>query len=1094
MRKVFRLLLAVLVVAMTWQVSLAQNRTITGTVKDNSGEPIIGASVVVKGTTTGTYTDVDGNFSLVVPPSATTLVVKYLGYKNTEMAIGANNVVNVTLEEDVLGLDEVVVTAIGIPTEKKALGYSVQDVSGDELTAAGNNNTLSALGGKVSGLQVINSSGSPGSSVYLELRGATSITGDNSPLFVIDGVPVDNSYLASGNPDNEGAVLNNNLLESVNNSNRGVDLNPDDIASITVLKGPAATALYGIRAAHGAIIITTKKGGSAGVGKGIHASVSSTYSWEQVNKLPPLQNNYVKGTGGAIRNYESTSSGSWGPRADTLFWDPSQPTPYNQFGEIVGATEAAGIPGVIPFTPYDNVDQFFRTGNTFENNFSISGGNDVGGFRFSLGTLNQNGVVPLSTFNRYTAKIAGEYKISPKFSASGSVSYINSGGERTQQGSNLSGLMLDLLRTAISFDNSNGSDDPADPSAYILSDGTQRNYRGGVGYDNPYWTINQNPFNDDVNRMFGYGQIDYSPVSWLKFTERIGADFYEDNRHQQFAINSGATPDGQIFTRNYSFRSYNNDILGTASHDFSDNFSGSLTLGYNNYSYYLLDNFTQGDNLVIPDFYNISNAANVISRQYITRIRRDAAYGSLDLAFANMLYLSITGRNERSSTLPENNNSFFYPSASLGFVFTEPLGLSNSKGFPYGKIRASYAQVGNDAPAYALQNYFIGSFSGDGWTTGIAFPLPDTHGNLTTAYGQGATLGNPNLKPEKTTAYEFGLDLRFLNNRIGLDVTYYYSKSVDQILPAPIAGSTGFVNQVVNSGSIENKGFEVALNLTPVKTKDWRWDIGANWSMNQSKVLELANGVNQILLGGFEGSAIYAVVGEQYGTIYGSRWYRTADGQLVINDDVNSDTYGQPIQDPAVGVIGDVNPDWIAGISTMIAWRGLSLNVLFDWRQGGDIWNGTKGALTFFGRTEETGDARDNNTTKVFDGVKGHVDEFGNVVVEGGVNDIVAPLDQGWFQGLGSGFGGPTEQFIEDGSYFKLRELTLTYSLESKWLEKTPLVGVDISVIGRNLFLVTNYTGVDPETSLTGANNSQGMDYFNNPNVRSYGVSIKLTL
>ncbi|MEO5675328.1 MAG: SusC/RagA family TonB-linked outer membrane protein [Chitinophagales bacterium] len=1089
MRQIIRIFSAMLVVLFAWQISVAQNRTVTGTVKDQQGEAVIGASVIVKGTTIGTYTDVNGNFSLSVPPGSSALILKYLGYKSLETPLTASNVVNVTLEEDVLGLEEVVVTALGISTEKKKLAYAVQDVSGDQITAAGNNNTMTALTGKVAGLQVITASGAPGASVYLELRGATSITGDNQPLFVVDGVPLDNSYNYSGSPDNVGTLVNNNLIASVDNSNRAVDINPDDIAAITVLKGPAATALYGLRAAHGAIIITSKKGGAAGTGRGIHASYSSNFTWEQVNKLPELQNQYVKGTGGAIRSYESTSSGSWGPSKDTLFWDPNQSTPFNQYGQLVGAQAAGAINtdsffAPIPFTPYNNLDQFFRTGNTFENNIALSGGSDNGGFRISFGSLQQDGIVPLSAFNRYTAKLAGEMKISPKFGIGGSVSYIKSGGSRVQTGSNTSGLMLDLLRTAISFDNSNGSDDPSDPSAYIFADGTQRNYRGGLGYDNPYWTINQSPFVDDVNRIFGYGEVNYTPWSWLKITDRIGNDFYSDRRNQHFAINSATLPAGQVFQQDYFYRHVNNDILATASKDFSDKFSTSLTVGHNIFSRYQQQNYTQGDNLVLPGFYNISNASNVLNRNLIDRYRTYAFYGSLDLGIANQLYLTLTGRNEKSSTLPESDNSFFYPSASVSWVFTEPLGLSNSKALPYGKIRASWAQVGNDAPTYALQNYYTQTTAVDGWTTGIAFPFPDRDGTSTTAYSYAATLGNVSLKPEQVTSWEVGAELSFINNRLGIDVTYYDSKSTDQIIPAPIAGSSGFQQQFLNSGSIENKGWEVALNITPVKSKNFKWDIGVNWSRNQSKVLALANGVDVLFLGGFEGSAIYAVTGEQYGSIYGGRWLRDTEGNLLIDDS------GYPVQDEQVGVIGDINPEWIAGINTVISWKGLSAYALVDVRHGGQIWNGTLGALTFFGRSAETLNRGDST---IFVGMNYTTDDQGNIISES-ANTTFAQLDQAWYQGLGSGFNGPAEQFVEDGSYIKLKEVSLTYTISPKILEKTPISGLQVSLIGRNLWLNTDYKGVDPETSLTGANNSQGMDYFNMPGTRSFGLNLKLTL
>jgi outer membrane receptor protein involved in Fe transport len=495
--------------------------------------------------------------------------------------------------------------------------------------------------------------------------------------------------------------------------------------------------------------------------------------------------------------------------------------------------------------------------------------------------------------------------------------------------------------------------------------------------------------------------------------------------------------------------------------------------------------YVQGDNLVLPNFYNFSNATQILTREIETRYRTAAFYGSANLSYANMLYLTLTGRNEMSSTLPEGENAFFYPSASLAFVFTEAFGMSNNNILPFGKLRLNYAQVGSDAPEYALNTVFAQTTAGDGWTTGVAFPLPDRNGNSVAGYSLGNILGNPNLKPENTSSLEAGLDLRFLNNRIGLDVTYYNSESKDLIVLSPIAGSSGYTTQYLNAGSIKNNGIELALNITPIKTKDWRWDVGLNWSKNKSEVVEIAEGVDILFLGGFEGSAVYAVVGEQYGTIYGTRWLRDDAGNLVIDDE------GYPIQDAQVGAVGDINPDWIAGISNSLSWKGLSLSFLLDWREGGEIWNGTRGALTFFGRTTAT-EGRYTDSI-VFDGLNGYLDENGNVVTEG-ENTIKVPLDQNWYRGLGGGFGGPTEQFIEDGSYIKLRELTLTYSLNPKWLESTPIAGLDVSFIGRNLWLSTDYTGVDPETSLTGSNNSQGMDYFNMPNTKSYGVNLRLTL
>ena len=463
--------------------------------------------------------------------------------------------------------------------------------------------------------------------------------------------------------------------------------------------------------------------------------------------------------------------------------------------------------------------------------------------------------------------------------------------------------------------------------------------------------------------------------------------------------------------------------------------------------------------------------------------------------------MNVTGRNEMSSTLPKDKNTFFYPSASLGFVFTEALNMSSNKILPYGKIRASWASVGKDAPPYALETYYDQAAFNDGWTPGIPFPVDGVVG-----YSNYYILGNPLLKPEKVNSTEVGAELKFLNNRIGLDFTYYMSKSLDQILATPVPGSSGYQYMYQNTGELSNKGMEIMLTTTPIKTKNFKWTVDINWSKNTSKVVSLGDtSIKALFLGGFEGSAVYAVVGEQYGSLYGGRWLRDANGNKVIDDDPNSGNYGYPIVDNQVGIVGNINPKWIAGINTGFTVKNmLTLSATIDIRHGGDIWNGTRGALTFFGRTPgtvsalETPSASNNylryDTAHVFEGVKGHVDADGNLVLGDGQNDTKVALDQSWFQGNGGGFGSQFEDFIEDGSYVKLRELSLTYTFSKKCFKGTPIAGLDISFIGRNLWLNTKYTGVDPETSLTGSGSSQGMDYFNMPNSKSYGFSLKLTL
>ncbi|MBP7270095.1 MAG: SusC/RagA family TonB-linked outer membrane protein [Bacteroidia bacterium] len=1080
MRKTLTLL-ALLLAFCSLQVS-AQDRTISGKVSSSQdNQTIPGVSVVVVGTTIGTSTDIDGNYKLNVPKTAKTLRYSGIGMRTKEVALGASNVLDVVLDADVMKLDEVVVTALGIKQEKKAVGYSVQDVGGDALTKAGSRDVINGMSAKVSGMTVINSTGTPGGSSFIRLRGWNSILGSNSPLFVVDGVPMDNSYNLSGNPDDG----TNNGLESVSNSNRALDINPDDIESVTVLKGPAASALYGGSAANGAIIITTKKGKAPAGKKGVSVTFNSSIQWDQVNKLPELQDKFSQGTSWETGtpswygpDYVSQAGlggyprqVSWGAMIDTLYWDGSD-YKWDKNGRIVGASDPNAKKKVTPYDPYD----FFRTGVTYDNSIAISGGNDLASFRASVGHLKQTGIVPLSDWARTSVKFAGEAKVSQKLLTSGTVTYTNSGGRRVQQGSNLSGIMLGLLRTPPTFDNSNGVSDPSNPEAYMFPDGTQRTYRGGAGYDNPYWTINKNPFNDDVNRVFGTLTNVYNVTDWFDITHRIGTDFYSDRRKQAFDINSRQNPAGQIFEDQNFYRHVYSDLMFNFKYKLNDSWNGNFLVGNNFFSRKTQRVYTQGDGLNLPDFYNMSNAQSVLTKEFTYRYRTASVFADWKIDFKDMLFLNATGRFEKSSTLPKDENVYFYPSASIGFVFTEALGMNNNKVLPFGKLRASIATVGNDASEYSLNNVFNGGFAGDGWTNGVTFPFNGV-GGFTVA----DVAGNPNIKPEKTTSKEFGVDLRFLDNRLGVDFTVYQSNSVDQIIPVTIPGSSGFAGAILNSGELENKGIELMLNATPVKSKNFTWDLTLNWSRNRSKVISLYEGVESLYIGGFEGSDARAFVGQPYGVLYGGVWERDGSGNIIIEDDPTSFYYGFPLASADLKVIGDPNPDWIGSISNTFTYKRWSLNVLIERRQGGDIWNGTEGALTFFGMSELT---EDRGTTKVFEGVKAS---------DGTPNDISVTLGEDWYTDNGGGFGAVTEQFIEDGSYTRLRQASLTYSVDPKLIKGTPFSSIDLSVIGTNLLLITDYEGVDPETSLTGANNSQGLDYFNNPGTKSYGVRLRVT-
>lgn len=1049
----------------------AQDRTITGTVTDKDGQALAGAVVQAKGTSIGTFSKAKGKYKITVPSTATVLVFKQIGKKSREMVIGVSDEIDVLLEDDALNTDEVVVTAIGLERTKKSLGYATQEVTGNEIVGSRETNVVSALSGKVAGVQVNNSSGVPGGSSFIRIRGSASITGDNQPLFVVDGIPIDNSQLSSGNPDNG----RNNLLDGVGYSNRAIDINPNDIESMTVLKGPAATALYGIRASGGAIIITTKKGVPT-FGEKVNIQFNSSWSIDQVNRLPELQNKFTAGNGGVYAPPAPGISRSWGASVDTLFWDGDATYKWDKNGMIVGASDPTAK---TRFIPYDNQSLFYKTGLTSTNSVNMFGGDENATYYLSFSRLHSSGVVPNSEWARNTIKFSGGAQVAPRFRASANFNYVNSGGNRTQHGSNVSGVVLGLVRTPNSFDNSNGFgiDATDNPSAYSFADGTQRTYRGGVGYDNPFWTVNKNRFSDDVNRMYGNMQLNWNVLEGVDIMYRLGGDFYSDRREDQIAIGSRTAPAGRIAEDQHTVQDITSDFIVTVTHQFNDDFGAQMLLGNNMFSTFSEQLYVQGDGLGAVDFFHLSNTSGQISRQSIGQKRTAAFYGDLRLNYQQSLFFNATVRKEWSTSLPQANNSFVYPAFNLSVVMTELLPELKSDVLSFLKLRLSWARGGQDAPIYGTRTVFLQSYYNDGWTDGISFPFGGSIG-----YMQANELGNPELKPESNTSQEVGFDIRFFENRLGLDFTYYRQLSEDQIFLVPVAASSGYLAQLKNAGSILNTGAEIVLTATPIMSTDFRWDMNVNFSKNESHVVSLTEGVDNITIGGFQGATIRAVAGMPYGSIYGFGWARDANGNRLIDDDPNSATYGQPIIGDEEKAFGSANPDFLLGIRNSLTWKGLSFSFLFDIRQGGVLWNGTRSALIFFGTAKET-EARGG--TAVLDGVKKS---------NGERNDIVLPLDENWYVfGNANGFFSTnTEDFIEDASWVRLREVSLSYALPKTFFEDLPISGLTVSVTGRNLWLSTEYKGIDPETSLTGANNAQGIDYFNMPSTRSYNFALSL--
>jgi len=1033
------ILLFVLMLFLFSSEAVAQLK-ISGKVTDAvTGEALPAASVIIGGTTSGTMTDPGGNFSLTISSGNKELQVRFLGYLTKTVKIGGEGFMTIALEPETKEIEGVIVTAIGIKADKKSIGYAAQQVEGNDLVKAKTSNIVNALGSKVAGMEVISSSGTPGASSSITIRGRSSLRASgNSPLFVVDGVPIDNSYSGSYYLDY---------------SNRAIDLNSDDVESVSVLKGAAATALYGIRAANGAILITTKSGKSA-TGVKTNITFRTTMGIDEVNKLPERQALFAQGAGGI---YSSTSNLSWGPRVDTLRYDGSPNYAFDKNGQIVGKSNPSASDKLVNVYPVNN---FFETAITSNTYLSMSGNNQSGSYFFSAGHLNQSGIVPLSKFIRSTFKISGDTKLSEKLKVSGTATYSNSDNALTQKGSNLSAVMVGLMRNTTTFDITNGLRNPVkDASSYMFPDGTQRNYYRN--YDNPYWTVNKNRANAKVERLIGSSQADYTLLKWLKAMYRIGIDTYTEKRESYFDNNSSDTPNGYVTANSYQFRSINSDFVVSADKQLTEDLRLDVVAGHNLLTRTTYSLSERGDSLILPNFYDLSNTAITSGDDYETLYKIVGIYYDVKFSYKNFLYFNTTGRNDWSSTLAKGNNSFFYPSVNFSLIFSELLGLNKGSFLNYGKLRASWAEVGNDAPIYSLDNYFTAIQGGvAGQTT----------------FATRRTIGNKNLKPETTRSTEIGTDLRFLNNRLGLDLAYYRSKSIGQIVSVPVAYASGYDHIILNAGIISNNGFEAQLTASPVEGKGFNWDVLINFTQNKNMVEDLPEGVPLLDFEttGVSSTRSVAIKGQPYGVLYGSRFLRNNEGKVLVGNN------GYPLVDVLPGIVGDPNPDFLMGIRNTFSYKGLELTFLIDVRQGGDVYNGTKNVMNSLGTGKQTENREEDF---VFQGINANT---------GQPNTVKVKRNQAYYSAQG-GLAGLSEAATEDGSFIRLRELALTWSLPSAWLNKGPVKSIQTGISSRNLFLWTKYSGIDPETNLSGVSNSLGRDYFNMPNTRSLEFSLQVT-
>ncbi len=1056
-------LLLVLIV----QLSFAQEKTISGTVTDDTGLPLPGVNIIIKGTSTGTQSDFDGNYSIEAAQGQT-LVYSYVGFETQEILVGASNSINVALQAG-SALDEVVVTALGISREKQSLGYSTQQVAGEDLSTIKTNNFTNGLSGKVSGLQ-IRRNNNFGGSTNVVIRGNASLTGDNQALFVIDGVPISNR-----NTNDAGQTQAQGNYYDYGNA--AADINPDDIESINVLKGAAASALYGSRAANGVIIITTKKGKKA-KGLGVTINSNATVGFIDKSTFAEYQTQYGPGYGDyftfedingdgvddQVENY--LDDASYGPAFDPNLsiyqWDLFDPASPNYLKRSPYVAAENG-----PIT-------FFNTPLTLTNSISISNGLENGSYRLSYTKLNQSGLLPNSNLDRHNFILSGTYDVSEKLTVSGFANYIKTdalGRNSTGYNDNVVGNFKQWWAVS--------TDIKAQRDIYFA---TKRNVGWNPGssapgaapiyWDNPYWTRYENYQNDGRNRFIGNFELNYEFNDWLSVLGRVSTDTYNESQEERRAVGSVATPfgvargnvDSGYLRRDITATETNYDLMLNFDTNFSESISFAGILGTNvrRNEFNSLTSSTAGG-LVIPGLYSLQNSASALPNpaERAEKIGVDGVYASASLGFGNIVFLDGTYRRDRFSTLPKDNSSFGYPSVSTSFVFSK---LLNVNAISFGKLRLNYAEVGNGAPFDRLFDTYV--INGD-----VGNSIPNT-------------ANNADLKPERTKSYEAGLEMRFANNRLGFDVSYYKSNSEDQIITAPISASTGYTGKLLNAGEIENKGIEVSFNAMPIKNDNFSWGLNVNFTKNKSEVIALPDGVEAIQLGRFQGGVtINAVKGEPFGVIYGTD-YVYLNGEKVVDPES-----GRYLRTPnSNNVLGDTNPDWLMGISNTLTYKALSFSFLIDIQEGGSIFSLDQyygQATGIYANTAYINDLGNPVRNTLEDG-GGFINP--GVNPDGSVN--TTRTDANEFSAFGYA-ALPNAEFVYDASYIKLRQVSLTYTMPSKFLDDTFMTGLQFSVTGSNLWIIDkNLPYADPEAGLS-SGNLQGYVTGSLPTTQDYGFNIK---
>jgi TonB-linked SusC/RagA family outer membrane protein len=1068
----FRSLLVFVFVAFAAQLS-AQNREISGVVYSSEDSVSLpGVSLFVVGTTVGTSTGMDGEFTLGIPETAESIMVSFVGFKNQTVAVGSGTKIKIYLAPDVEQLDEFVITAFGISREKKALGYAVTEIDVDDMTTAREANLVNTLSGKAAGVQVTKTSGGPGASSRIVIRGNGSLSGNNQPLFVVDGVPIDNTTNGSGG-----------MWGGVDYGSAVSDINPDDIESMTVLKGPNAAALYGSRASNGVIVITTKKGSSR---NGVGVSFNSTSSFEFADIQKKFQNEYGAGTGG---KFEYNSDGvpffntaleadSWGPRMEGqtyVDWD--------------GVTRT--------YSPQpDNYKDYFELGHTLTNSVSLNGGSDKSTFRLSYTNLKNKGTTPNAKYDRHALTFRAGAQMSERLSADAKINYVRQEAKNrlNQSDGRGAGRNYNFMPRNISDESLRDYQDDAGAEKVW--------YTPWAWQSNPYWVANENLNQDSRDRVISAFSLNFKIAEWLSVIGRTGLDFYNERRESRTGTGAYANPTGDFSTSWIGFREQNSDFLFTAQKKINDDFDISGNVGGNRMYRFYEQTSDQVGRLSVPDFYHPEYGEDPATSSYFESEKRiNSLYAATQLSYKSYLFLDLTGRNDWSSTLPAENNSYFYPSVSVGWVWAEQFELEN-KWFSFGKIRSSWAQVGGDADPYMLQITYgsNGNFNGN----------PQV--------GINGTLPLSNLKPEITTSLEAGTDLRFWIDRIVVDLTVYKANTKNQIVPADVSGATGFSAAVINAGEIENKGIELMITTKPIEGKKFNWESTINWTKNKSTVVSLTEGLDNYLLGEQWGVSIEARPGNPYGDIVGVSIARDGNGSPLMNAD------GSFVKGDRK-VLGNYNPDWMAGFRNTLNYGNFSFGFLIDMKHGGQIYSasnmyahGYSGTVveTLEGREEwhASEEARENAGVAASGYNSDNTDYIDNWSETGGysVDGVYAEgtvingedvsgqsvskyVDPESYWGQFSTWGDELhEPHVYDAGFVKLREVSLGYRLPKKAVERLKLTGLTISLVGRNIWLIhSDVPNIDPEATYNNGN-GQGVEYGVFPITRSIGFNLKVTL